>query len=169
MSNTVTRKCKECFEKFQAKIKELNRGNAKFCSRSCAVSYNNKQRCSKKLVECSYCGEEFKCKKSRLENKSGTLYCCREHKDKAQRIDSHVEQLSPSHYDEGKATYRQRALREQSGKPKCNRCKKELPKPILQIHHKDRNRDNNNLNNLEVLCPNCHVMEHYKAEDGWFK
>ncbi len=32
---------------------------------------------------------------------------------------------------------------------------------ILHIHHKDRNRSNNNFNNLELVCPNCHYEKHY--------
>lgn len=32
---------------------------------------------------------------------------------------------------------------------------------IFQVHHKDRNRDNNKLNNLEILCPNCHYEKHH--------
>ncbi len=32
---------------------------------------------------------------------------------------------------------------------------------ILQIHHKDRNRRNNNFSNLELICPNCHYEKHY--------
>lgn len=48
---------------------------------------------------------------------------------------------------------------------KCERCgynKKE----ILNVHHKDRNHDNNDLANLELLCPNCHAEEHY-FKDSW--
>lgn len=30
----------------------------------------------------------------------------------------------------------------------------------LHIHHKDQNRKNNNLDNLEYLCPNCHSIKH---------
>jgi hypothetical protein len=43
---------------------------------------------------------------------------------------------------------------------KCERCGYGKPE-ILQIHHKDRDRKNNNLSNLELICPNCHCMEHY--------
>lgn len=32
---------------------------------------------------------------------------------------------------------------------------------ILEVHHKDRNRNNNDVNNLELICPNCHAEEHY--------
>jgi hypothetical protein len=41
----------------------------------------------------------------------------------------------------------------------CEIChnKSWLDNPIkLEIHHKDNNRTNNQLNNLQLLCPNCH-------------
>ena len=41
----------------------------------------------------------------------------------------------------------------------CNRCKIK-DRRVLLVHHKDRNRYNNNLKNLEVLCLNCHALEH---------
>jgi predicted nucleic acid-binding Zn ribbon protein len=39
---------------------------------------------------------------------------------------------------------------------------------ILQIHHKDMNRSHNDLDNLELICPNCHYEEHY-LEHSWLK
>lgn len=33
---------------------------------------------------------------------------------------------------------------------------KKLP---LELHHKDRNHYNNSLENLEILCPNCHSIQ----------
>lgn len=42
----------------------------------------------------------------------------------------------------------------------CERCDFNICK-ILQVHHRDRNRSNNNITNLELLCPNCHAIEHY--------
>lgn len=44
-------------------------------------------------------------------------------------------------------------------KPECNRCKS---KRILNVHHRDHNRNNNSINNLEILCKSCHNREHYK-------
>lgn len=49
----------------------------------------------------------------------------------------------------------------------CERCgynKKE----ILHVHHKDRNRSNNDMENLELICPNCHYEEHYLGKN-WLK
>lgn len=45
----------------------------------------------------------------------------------------------------------------------CSKCFINLDNPStresgLQIHHKDGDALNNNKNNLEVLCPNCHWM-----------
>ena len=38
----------------------------------------------------------------------------------------------------------------------------------LDIHHKDRNKKNQALSNLQVLCRRCHMREHAKAkETGW--
>lgn len=46
-------------------------------------------------------------------------------------------------------------------KETCERCNlnrwNELPIP-LEVHHKDGDRTNNNLANLELLCCNCHAQ-----------
>ena len=39
---------------------------------------------------------------------------------------------------------------------------------ILQIHHKNRNRDDNFMSNLELICPNCHYEEHL-LEKSWLR
>ena len=37
----------------------------------------------------------------------------------------------------------------------------------LELHHKDGNHFNNELNNLELLCPNCHAQtENYSCKKG---
>lgn len=48
----------------------------------------------------------------------------------------------------------------------CQRCGFNEVSEILQLHHKDRNRKNNAIENVELLCPNCHQLEHYRAKDG---
>jgi len=55
-------------------------------------------------------------------------------------------------------------LLDQRGK-NCERCTHDRYE-ILQVHHKDRNRENNELKNLELICPNCHAEEHY-LENSW--
>lgn len=48
---------------------------------------------------------------------------------------------------------------------KCERCGYAKVE-ILHIHHRDRNRQNSSLENLELICPNCHYEEHY-LEKSW--
>lgn len=49
----------------------------------------------------------------------------------------------------------------------CERCGYNKYE-ILQVHHKNKNRFNNDLDNLELICPNCHFEEHY-LEKSWLK
>src|SRR3989338_5779631 len=50
---------------------------------------------------------------------------------------------------------------------KCEKC--DYGKyEILQVHHKDRNRNHNDLENLELICPNCHYEEHF-LEKSWLR
>lgn len=49
--------------------------------------------------------------------------------------------------------------------PKCERCGYGIYE-ILQVHHNDRDRENNAVENLTLLCPNCHAEEHY-LEPCW--
>lgn len=50
---------------------------------------------------------------------------------------------------------------------KCERCGFN-DKRALCMHHVDRNRKNNIGENLELLCWNCHVIEHFDSKDGMY-
>jgi predicted nucleic acid-binding Zn ribbon protein len=50
---------------------------------------------------------------------------------------------------------------------RCERCGYDKYE-ILQVHHKDRNSSNNELTNLELICPNCHFEDHY-LEHSWLR
>ncbi|MBV7339743.1 HNH endonuclease [Chloroflexi bacterium TSY] len=54
-----------------------------------------------------------------------------------------------------------RLLRENVKAHQCERCGNStwLNAPIpLELHHKDGDRTNNLLRNIELLCPNCHAL-----------
>jgi len=50
---------------------------------------------------------------------------------------------------------------------KCERCGYDKVE-ILQVHHKNRDCSNNELDNLKLLCPNCHFEEHF-LEKSWMR
>lgn len=53
-------------------------------------------------------------------------------------------------------------------KPECERCglEGEFGRKI-QVHHRDHDRSNNTLDNLEVICSKCHAHEHKNWEARW--
>lgn len=61
-----------------------------------------------------------------------------------------------------------RLLKEKIKDAKCENCELKiwLEKPIpLELHHVDGDRKNNNLENLELWCPNCHsTTDNYRGK-----
>ena len=62
-----------------------------------------------------------------------------------------------------------RLLKDQIFSHKCCNCNRTmwLDKKIpLELHHIDGNNSNNNLDNLSLLCPNCHALtDNYRAKN----
>ena len=50
----------------------------------------------------------------------------------------------------------------------CERCGIDFEFYKPEAHHRDRNRENNKMENLLLLCPNCHSEFHYNI-DGTLK
>lgn len=46
----------------------------------------------------------------------------------------------------------------------CSICGYNRMREVLQIHHRDGNRSNNQLSNLVVLCPTCHAETHQNRD-----
>lgn len=152
--------CLNCKKETYIENKEITRGFGKFCSRKCSAIYNAEQRPKPEPnVKCAYCGVNFYLNTTEKKNsKSGLYFCCREHKDSAQCIGG-IKEIMPSHYGETIKDYRVLIFKV-ANKPKiCERCGFDKEAAII-VHHKDRNRDNNDISNLEVLCANCHAIEH---------
>lgn len=160
---TSTTICTQCQKEFLVLTKELQRNNGKFCSHACSTTYHNLLKPKLNNVVCSNCGLTFHKSPSKMkDSKSGLFFCNRICKDKAQQLGG-LKQIQPQHYHSGLAAYREIAKRHH--KHCCNRCGYDKL-PILEVHHIDRNRNNNLPTNLEILCSRCHDEEHYLAKDG---
>lgn len=156
--STVKVNCKNCSIEFATEKKYISRGEGKFCSIRCGAIYNGAQKKTNNKT-CAWCFKPFYRKPSKAPSKSGLYFCCRKHKDMAQRMEG-LEDLQPEHYGTGLSSrsYRYKAL-ERYGHC-CNRCHYDKNLDVLEVHHKDRDRANNHISNLEVLCKNCHHEEH---------
>ena len=111
----------------------------------------------RELVQCDYCGKEYTLAQSKANRSiTGLHFCCREHKDLAQRASSgdKFDIMRPNHYNEISLNYRKTAF---DAYPHiCATCGWDEDERILEVHHIDSNRSNCKLNNLVILCPTCH-------------
>ena len=118
----------------------------KFCSQRCRGLYSRKDY----HYVCGFCEQAFTGSRSRKPSKSELKFCSR------QCYTSWRLKGLPRNAN-SKALHHLLARR---GKiDKCERCDFEVAS-ILEVHHKDIDKRNNALANLEILCPNCHSLAH---------
>jgi Zn finger protein HypA/HybF involved in hydrogenase expression len=134
--------CVECGTKFQHIASRANK--AKYCSPTCY----HKAMSRKGTMEysCFHCQIKFLSAPSK-----NRKYCSRACVNKSAK-----ETFAPKFTTVRKAMVKRNMLK------KCENCGFDTYPQLLGVHHKDRNRNNNNLENLAVLCPNCHSIEHMK-------
>ena len=102
-------------------------------------------------TECAYCGKKIYRSKSDVEkNKSGYFYCSKECGNK------HKNDLreSSGEWTSSWSTYRRRAF--ENNIHECLVCGWNEDERLLEAHHIDSNRENNDTSNLCLLCPLCH-------------
>lgn len=125
----------------------------KFCSHSCSATYNNMLRNPRYCLLCN--------KKLSPHQKK---YCCKEH-EKTYKFNNQINRwLNGNVINNMSQTPRliRRYLFELHNS-KCEKCgwgeiNKSTGLVPLQIHHIDGDCTNNNINNLQLLCPNCHAL-----------
>jgi len=156
--------CLNCNAETYVENKEIKRGFGKFCSKKCSGKYKTKNVIPPEPnVICALCRQMFYMNESKKQtSKSGLYFCCRAHKDAAQCIGG-IKEIMPPHYGtsqpDDSSHYRRIAF---ASKPKkCERCGYDKHPAGIIVHHKDRNRMNDDISNLEVLCCICHAIEHY--------
>jgi hypothetical protein len=58
---------------------------------------------------------------------------------------------------------RARKIKLEQAESKCEECDKELESKKLDLHHKDKSKDNHALDNLMMLCRKCHLGIYHKG------
>ena len=147
-------RCKICGKGFYTKPFHAKKGWGKFCSIKCRT----KGQIKGKWVNCDYCGKrvwrtpkDFRRSKRKKFFCSVGCHCSWENKNVRFGVNA-------SNWVAGVTVYR--ALLKRSGIiQKCRRCGI-IDKRVLAVHHKDGNRRNNKIENLEWLCRNCHCIIH---------
>jgi len=134
-------------------------GIKKFCNRSCSAIYFNRPRKGTKLVlkECFNCGIVFKKGKGST-GKYCSNKCGGEHKRK-QTLKKWQE--NPDGIKNAGRCIRNYLI--EKFNHKCAKCGWHEVNPHtgnvpLEVEHIDGNSENNNEENLTILCPNCHSL-----------
>ena len=137
--------CVVCKKQIYRRPVEIQRNGGRiFCSMVCYGLSNRKEQ------PCLVCGKAIL---AGLNKKTCSRACSNKHRTGI-RYNMH----RPKDKVVSQRALKVRLLQERGAI--CERCGYQK-RQILQVHHKDRNRLNNALDNLELICPNCHCEEHY--------
>ena len=168
--NTIKHESKECIfckEKFDALISE----NRKFCSHSCSTTFLNLEKGKQSVIEfnliskgekvykkCINCKNDYEIDRRQMSKIrkfcSGKCYQEFEKKVKIQRIEKGDATLYFKQYKKYLISIHGNKCME-CGWCKVNQYTGKIP---VELEHVDGNADNNNLDNLKLLCPSCHSL-----------
>ena len=145
--------CKQCHKnasKDYIKPSWITKGKIPlYCSKQCSSLASRKRI----KFECSNCNCDIERSPSDLKiNKTGFYFCGKKCQDNFASIENEYKTGGAKVYNRY-TDYRKKAI--QAFGNKCELCSWAH---TVDVHHIDGNRDNNDLNNLCVLCPNCHSL-----------
>jgi hypothetical protein len=152
-------KCENCEKDFERVASEVKRSVHHFCSKKCAAETNNKKfpKRVKNSRNCLYCNNQIDRGKF-CSNKHHKLYYRKQYIERwlaGKETGCIGKTGSISYYIKHYLLDKYKNSCSQCGWSKKHPDTKRYP---LQVHHKDGNCLNNELINLELLCPNCHSL-----------
>lgn len=140
--------CQVCGKAIYRRPVELLKGRV-FCSSACYGSANRKEK------PCVICGKPVL---ARANKKTCSRSCAN-----TARAGISYKIGRPKDKVVTQRAIKLRLIQERG--TQCERCGYAKVE-ILHLHHRDRDRSNNDFSNLELICPNCHYEEHY-LEKSW--
>ena len=141
--------CKVCNTDFTCNKSEKR----KFCSQSCSASFNNKSK-KKYNKNCENCNDELK------NNVSESTRFCKRDCYLDHRKNERIKKIISGDVVDLSAS--KKFLIEKNGE-KCEICdwnekNKKTNKVPIQLDHINGNPEDNRIENLRLLCPNCHSL-----------
>ena len=147
--------CKICGKEFYTKPFHTKKGWGKYCSIKC----RSRSQFNGKWVECAHCkGKIYRTPRDYRKSKSKRFFCSVSCHCSWENKNVRCGVNAPN-WIAGENAYRA-LLRRARIKEICKRCGN-IDKRVLTVHHKDGNRKNNKIENLEWLCRNCHCIIHW--------
>lgn len=144
-------KCILCGKEFKGHKSNANR----FCSYNCFW----KSRQDRVHKHCIHCGKEFYRRPSE-EKKGESKYCSEKCYREFNKGDKHYNWKNGitkiTYNGIGYTSVLKRKIKELY-ENKCSNC---LSSNNLHIHHIDKNKSNNDIENLILLCASCHMKIH---------
>ena len=151
--------CKNCKVSFNKKPSQISRSVEHYCSLVC----HHNARKTGVLVKCSECNKEiYKDRRALGRSMHKNFFCS----TKCSNVLLGRKQFSENHpnWKTGEFSYKS-IMKRITTNPKCVLCER-VDMRILAVHHIDKDRKNNSLQNLVWLCYNCHfLVHHYQGEN----
>lgn len=144
LNNSKEIQCELCGKKIIRRNSHIKNKKKLFCSRKCKNIWKN-ENTTKIQLNCCQCNKQFSNYQYRV-NANKFNFCSRKCYQEWKLENKFV------YYK----NYRFQAF--QYFDKKCEICGFDKIKGILEVHHIDKNRKNNEKSNLIILCPNCHAI-----------
>lgn len=157
------RQCQNC-----GLILSYDKRKSKFCNRSCAnesIGCRNGIALTKKSIQCLKCNKKVKNYRSRKGERKYCSFDCQKNANYETYIDRWKNGLDSGMSGKYGIRLYIRIYLFNKYNSKCCKCgwgeiNNHTSKIPLQINHIDGNYMNNNEENLELICPNCHSLTH---------
>lgn len=149
----VTKTCQACGEEYS--VQNYRSEESKYCSRKC----QNHKQYETRVIICKGCGREFYVSPSRKGKKFCSIECRSLRKKSESEYRKDTRKWKSLHYGEMSGANLRRYLKRKFifECQSCGYCDFEF---AIDVHHIDKSPDNNQLDNLLLLCALCHRKIH---------